>query len=160
MKTGAARSPSRLRVSVTDTRGRPLTGSDTRGLGVWLGRAAPRSARGCVSIAVVSDIEMRRLNRRYRGLDRATDVLSFPGTPLGDLAIARGVAARQAREFGHSLRAELRILALHGLLHLLGYDHEGDRGEMARLEERLRRHAGLPSGLIVRRSPGPRPNPQ
>ena len=104
---------------------------------------------------------MRRLNREFRGKDKVTDVLSFPPGAgpeapgpkpsfLGDLAIARGVAARQARELGNSLQTELRILALHGLLHLLGYDHETDRGEMGRLEEQLRQRAGLPAGLIAR----------
>jgi probable rRNA maturation factor len=86
-------------------------------------------------------------------------VLSFPPDAgasgpsrlfLGDLAIAKGVAARQARQLGHSLQTELRILALHGLLHLLGYDHETDRGEMGRLEDQLRQRAGLPAGLIAR----------
>jgi probable rRNA maturation factor len=85
-------------------------------------------------------------------------VLSFPadadvrathGT-LGDLVIARGVAARQAREAGHALSTELRVLALHGLLHLLGYDHETDDGTMRRVEARLRRKGGLVSGLIER----------
>ena len=69
---------------------------------------------------------------------------------LGDIAIAAGVARRQARAHGHPLRTEVRTLALHGLLHLLGYDHETDRGEMRRLEERLRERAGLGSGLIAR----------
>jgi probable rRNA maturation factor len=136
-----------------------------RGLGVWLVSAGPASARGAVDIALVSDATMRRLNRRYRGIDRTTDVLSFPADdggeshphaagagprPLGDIAIAVGVAARQAREQEHSLRTELRVLALHGLLHLLGYDHEDDDGQMRRAEERLRRRAGLPAGLIAR----------
>lgn len=69
---------------------------------------------------------------------------------LGDIVIARGVAARQARDAGHALATELRILALHGLLHLLGYDHEKDAGEMARVEKRLRRRGGLREGLIER----------
>ena len=95
------------------------------------------------------------MNAQYRDADYATDVLSFPsGTPgvLGDIAIARGVAIRQARAQGHSETIELRILALHGLLHLLGYDHERDRGEMRRIEDRLRLRAGLPAGLISRQS--------
>ncbi len=136
-----------------------------RGLGVWLMAAAPASARGAVDIALVSDVTMRRLNRTYRGIDRPTDVLSFPaddaGTthrhadgagprPLGDIAIAVGLAERQARDQGHGFRTELRVLALHGLLHLLGYDHESDTGQMRRVEERLRRRAGLPAGLIAR----------
>jgi probable rRNA maturation factor len=141
----------RLRVAVTDGHGRPVRLAAARGLASWLAGAAPRRARGTVAVALVTDAEMRRLNTRHRRVRSATDVLSF-GTldDGGNLAIALGVAARQAREFGHSLRAELRILALHGLLHLLGYDHETDRGAMAGIEERLRRRAGLPTGLIVR----------
>jgi len=69
---------------------------------------------------------------------------------LGDIVIARGVARRQARAAGHTETTELRVLALHGLLHLLGYDHEADQGEMARLEKRLRRKGGLREGLIER----------
>ena len=105
---------------------------------------------------------MRRLNREFRRRDKVTDVLSFlpdAGAPkargsnrrfLGDLAIAKGIAARQARQLGHSVQTELRILALHGLLHLMGYDHETDRGQMGRLEDQLRQRAGLPAGLIAR----------
>lgn len=168
--TPAPRAGQRLRVDVSDARGRRLSGPDVSGLGAWLSRAAPSGTRGRVSIALVTDAAMRLLNRQYRGADKATDVLSFladappdarksPRLPavalaqagfLGDLAIARGVAARQARAQGHSTRVEIRVLALHGLLHLLGYDHEADAGEMARLEERLRRRAGVPSGLIGR----------
>ena len=162
--TSTPRAGQRLRVDVSDARGRRLSGPDVSGLGAWLSRAAPSGTRGRVTVALVSDAVMRRLNRQFRGADKATDVLSFPvdgppGLPsvalakegfLGDLAIARGVAARQARAQGHSLRVEIRVLALHGLLHLLGYDHEVDAGEMARLEERLRRRAGVPSGLIGR----------
>jgi probable rRNA maturation factor len=72
------------------------------------------------------------------------------GPFLGDIAIAKGVAARQARAAGHPLGTELRVLALHGLLHLIGYDHERDRGEMSRLEARLRRKGGLKASLIER----------
>jgi len=150
-------------VTVTDGRGRVAPGT---GLERWLPRAAPRSARGSVAIALVGDPTMRAFNRRYRGADYATDVLAFPAaaTPgqagararlepdagLGDIIIATGVARRQARQFGHSPAVELRVLALHGLLHLLGYDHEADDGHMRRVEERLRRRAGLPAGVTAR----------
>ena len=160
-----------LRVSVTDGRGRAVRDG---GLARWLSRVAPRTARGEVALALVSDARMRALNRHYRGRDYATDVLSFaaepdahpsPRTPafakatagkphpaLGDLVIANGVARRQAREAGHSYQTELRVLALHGLLHLLGYDHESpdDDGRMKRAESRLRKKGGLPGGLIER----------
>ncbi|MGE0865354.1 MAG: rRNA maturation RNase YbeY [Vicinamibacterales bacterium] len=129
----------------------------TRGLGAWLQKAAPAAARGDVSIAVVSDRRMRALNRQFRGKDAATDVLSFPATHmpgvssfLGDIVIASGVATRQAREAGHSVGTELKVLALHGLLHLMGYDHDTDGGKMARTEARLRKKAGLREGLIER----------
>jgi len=131
----------------------------TRGLGPWLARVAPRRAAGEVTIALVSDGRMRALNRAFRGVDRATDVLSFPTadvapgaavTTLGEVAIARGLAGRQARAAGHTLGTELRVLALHGLLHLLGFDHESDDGRMARTEARLRRAGRLPAGLIER----------
>lgn len=149
-----------LLVSVTDGRGRAVRDG---GLARWLARVAPTRARGEVAIALVSDARSRTLNRSYRRKDYATDVLSFPAEPeprtaigdrrqLGDLVIATGVAKRQARDAGHSYATELRVLALHGLLHLLGYDHEDpkDRGRMARAEARLRRKGGLPAGLIER----------
>jgi probable rRNA maturation factor len=124
-----------------------------RGLGPWIARVAPAKARGDLSVAIVSDRRMRALNRQFRGKDSVTDVLSFPSEDrgfLGDIVIAAGVAARQARDGGHSVQTELRVLSLHGLLHLLGYDHETDEGQMARTEARLRKKSGLPEGLIER----------
>jgi probable rRNA maturation factor len=117
---------------------------------------APARARGDLTIAVVADARVRALNRRFRHEDRPTDVLSFPADEpdrLGDVVIAAGVARRQARDAGHALATELRVLALHGLLHLLGYDHESDDGRMARVERRLRRRGGLREGLIERGRP-------
>ena len=163
--------PSRLDIDIL-----LAAGIRAPGLAAWLRSVAPVRARGCVTIAVVPDARVRALNRDYRKQDQNTDVLSFPaeGSPegpakagryrrnvgpgfsrastplLGDVVIAAGVARRQAREAGHSLQTELRILALHGLLHLLGYDHEHDDGRMARLERRLRRKGGLREGLIER----------
>ena len=139
--------PRRLQVDVVAPRGR------ASGLARWLESVAPARARGTVAIALVPDAQVRALNRRYRQKNADTDVLSFPAEEprlLGDVVIAEGVAARQARAAGHSLRTELRVLALHGLLHLLGYDHERDAGEMARVEARLRRRGGLREGLIER----------
>jgi probable rRNA maturation factor len=123
------------------------------GLAAWLSSVAPARARGTITVAIVSDARVRALNRKFRKKDKATDVLSFPAEEpgsLGDVLISSGVAARQARVAGHSLATELRVLALHGLLHLLGYDHERDDGQMARLERRLRRVGGLREGLIER----------
>jgi probable rRNA maturation factor len=152
----------RLRVSVVDDDGRPVRAP---ALAAWLAGVAPARARGAVTIALVSDRRVRILNRQYRGVDRATDVLSFPAGDrisvepgrqsrrtvfLGDIVIARGVAARQARAAGHGESTEWRVLALHGLLHLIGYDHEQDEGEMRRAEARLRREGGLGAGLIER----------
>jgi probable rRNA maturation factor len=101
---------------------------------------------------VTGDAELRKLNLQFRGKDYATDVLSFPGAPghLGDLAISSARARAQAREFGHTTEDELRILMLHGVLHLLGLDHETDAGCMARAEKRWRRELRLPHGLIER----------
>ena len=123
-----------------------------RGLGPWLRRIAPRSARGTLTIAILPNARVKALNRKYRGKNAGTDVLSFPGTGtcLGDIAISREIAQKQARLLRHPLRTELRVLALHGLLHLLGYDHESDNGRMALVEARLRRKARLPPGLIAR----------
>lgn len=177
-----------LSVAVVDGQGRAVAAP---GLAAWLGRVAPARARGAVAVAIVSDRRVRTLNRVYRGIDKATDVLSFPaergpgagaktrsstrpartGTKdpgpgtrdrrselehLGDIVIARGVAERQARDAGHAVPTEWRVLALHGLLHLLGYDHESpeDAGRMRRMEARLRREGGLRAGLIEREGRG------
>jgi len=98
--------------------------------------------------------ELRRLNRDFRGQDHATDVLSFPAAQtigfLGDIAISFEHARRQAAEYGHAIGQEIEILMLHGVLHLLGMDHERDRGRMARAENEWRARLGLPQGLIGR----------
>jgi probable rRNA maturation factor len=104
---------------------------------------------------ITGDAELRRLNRDFRGQDYPTDVLSFSavgprGRPLGDIAISLARARAQARAFGHSTEDEIRILMLHGVLHLLGLDHETDSGRMARAEKRWRARLGLPDGLIER----------
>jgi probable rRNA maturation factor len=148
-----------LRVSITDGRGKPARAP---GLAAWLRRVAPSRARGDLAIALVSDARIRALNRQFRRIDKPTDVLAFPPTlpldgsdpseELGDIVISLQTARRQARNASHSLAAELRVLALHGLLHLLGYDHhqQADRIRMRRLEARLRAAGGLRAGLIER----------
>jgi probable rRNA maturation factor len=98
------------------------------------------------TIAFVSAKRIRQLNRQFRGIDQATDVLSFPAEEesyLGDVAISVEIAVAQAEENGLSLEYEIAQLILHGLLHLCGYDHETDNGEMNRLELRLRRSLGI-----------------
>jgi probable rRNA maturation factor len=150
--------PATLAISVCDRNGRPARAP---GLARWLQATAPRRARGTVTVVLTGDAAMRRLNRQWRGVDGATDVLSFPADAdgprlrgqkrhLGDVVIATGVARRQAAREGHGYATELKVLALHGLLHLLGYDHETDAGQMHRLEARLRRKGGLVAGLIER----------
>ena len=168
--------PQRLTIDVVTP-----AGVRVPGLARWLQSVAPARARGAMTVAIVPDARVRALNRQYRRNDSTTDVLSFPAESpaeaahgdrpkryrartdgasgvsriryLGDIVIAVGVARRQAREVGHSLQAEVRVLALHGLLHLLGYDHEHDEGQMARLERRLRLKGGLGEGLIERARP-------
>ena len=150
--------PAPLAISVCDRNGRPARAP---GLARWLSDIAPARARGTITIVLTGDAAMRRLNREWRGVDRATDVLSFPADDdaprvrgrarhLGDIVIATGVARRQAASARHAYGTELKVLALHGLLHLLGYDHETDFGRMRRLELRLRRKGGLIAGLIER----------
>jgi len=157
MRTDTPAPRSRLRVLVSCHTPTPVR---ALGLANWLVEAAPRSARGDVNVALLTDHAIRKLNRAYRDADYATDVLSFPSDAqpfLGDIAIAVGVARRQARDAGHAFATEVRVLALHGLLHLLGYDHDTDAGEMGRVEARLRRQSGLPPGLIERAAaPNPR----
>jgi len=115
--------------------------------------------RRAVSVLITSSRELQALNHRFRGKNKPTDVLSFPAMPelskdfAGDVAISGEIAAQNARRLGHSVGEEIRILALHGLLHLAGYDHERDHGEMERKEAGLRKSLGLPIGLIERSGP-------
>jgi probable rRNA maturation factor len=132
-----------------------------RELSRFLSRAAEATGLpGEVSVLLTGDERVRTLNRDFRGKDRATDVLSFPAAPpfvegghAGDLAISLETAHRQAVEHKHSLEDEVRILMLHGLLHLAGFDHESDAGAMARRERILRKQLNLPHGLIERGGP-------
>ncbi|PYS71289.1 MAG: rRNA maturation RNase YbeY, partial [Acidobacteria bacterium] len=104
------------------------------------------SENSSVTVAFVSDSRIRELNQRFRGIDKATDVLSFPAEEerqLGDIAISIETAARQAKENGLTLNGEIAQLILHGLLHLSGYDHETDNGEMNKEELRLRKKLAL-----------------
>jgi probable rRNA maturation factor len=103
---------------------------------------------------ITTDAELRRLNRDFLKKDYATDVLSFPSKRtlgfIGDIAISFEHARRQAAEYGHTVGTEIEILMLHGVLHLVGMDHEDDRGRMARAENKWRAAFGLPRGLIGR----------
>ena len=112
--------------------------------------------KGQVTVLLTTDAAIARLNKQFRGKNKATDVLSFPAAGLGaegmagDLAISVTTALGQAVEQGHSLSTEIKVLVLHGLLHLAGYDHEADEGQMARRERVLRAKLKLPQGLIER----------
>lgn len=109
--------------------------------------------RGELSIRITSDAEMRELNRRFRRKNKPTDVLSFPADVpdlAGDIAISAKIAGANAAKLGHSLDTELKVLILHGLLHLAGYDHESDDGAMLAEETKLREKLKLPTGLIER----------
>ena len=156
MGDGGTRRPPRLDVSV-------VHGGGVKAIGLksWLQRVAPASARGSVTVALVADARVRALNRQYRKKDAPTDVLSFPAVSgsgpaspgrqngrrvpgvLGDIAIAPETARRYARNHGRTLDNELRVLMLHGVLHLMGYDHESDHGRMNRMEQKLRRRLGI-----------------
>jgi probable rRNA maturation factor len=127
-----------------------------------LARFAGRAQRaaglaGEVNILLTGDAEMQRLNRQFRGKNSPTDVLSFPAelpSEGGDIAISLAMARAQAAEEGHDLLTEIKILILHGMLHLAGHDHERDRGEMRHLEQRLRAELHLGGGLIERAERG------
>jgi len=139
-------------------------GLSKAGLARFVNRArAAMGIEGEVHVLLAGDATLRRLNRTFRGKNKATDVLSFPAGDAGDgngvgvagdLAISLEMAARQAARFGHSLRDEVRVLLLHGVLHLAGFDHETDAGEMTAREAELRRELGLETGLIARLSGG------
>ena len=105
---------------------------------------------GEVDVLISGSERLRRLNRRFRRKNKPTDVLSFPRPSGGDIAISAQIARDNARLYGHSLADELKILVLHGMLHLAGYDHETDNGRMARVEARLRSQLKLPASLIDR----------
>ncbi|HKD45064.1 MAG TPA: rRNA maturation RNase YbeY [Candidatus Angelobacter sp.] len=111
---------------------------------------------GPVDILIAGNGRLQELNRRFRGKNAPTDVLSFPRTSGGDIAISAEIARQNAGLYGNSQLAELKILILHGMLHLAGHDHEGDGGRMARLEARLRAQLKLPCSLISR-AQGTRP---
>lgn len=141
---------------------KPVPGLNEGSLDRFVARAK-RAARlrGAVTVLVTTSSELRRLNHRFRGKDKPTDVLSFPaemmsrGRFAGDVAISADIAAKNARRLGHSPAEEVKVLALHGLLHLAGYDHEADNGAMAKREGRLRKQLGLPEALIERNQSEP-----
>jgi probable rRNA maturation factor len=119
-----------------------------------------------VNVLITSSSEMRSLNQRFRGADKATDVLSFPAPRsecstarrvAGEVAISADIARDNAVRLGHSVADEVKILVLHGILHLAGFDHERDNGEMARKESRLRLQLKLEGGLIERTQVRARP---
>lgn len=129
-------------------RGRKVAAQPLRRFLARLGREVPPRRESTLGVCLVSDAQMRSAQRAFRGLDRTTDVLSFPddGAPgpdgrrhLGDILVSVPAAERQAREAGHAFGRELRLLLLHGYLHLLGYDHEDDGGLMLRYQRRLER---------------------
>ena len=112
---------------------------------------------GDVELVFVNDDEMRKINREHRGIDKATDVLSFPyeqvsGGLMGSVVISTDTASRVAGELGHSIECEIALLFLHGVLHILGYDHEIDDGQMRDKEKEVIEHFSLPDSLIIRNS--------
>lgn len=115
-------------------------------------RKAQKFARvkGEIAVLITSRRKVQELNRRFRQKDKPTDVLSFPAATGGDIAICAEIARQNARLLGHSLSDEVKVLMLHGMLHLAGYDHETDSGEMAAVEVRLRSRLKLPISLIER----------
>jgi probable rRNA maturation factor len=112
--------------------------------------------KGTVNVLITTSAEMKSLNRQFRANDKPTDVLSFPAESdstkqfAGEIAISAEIATKNAHDLGHSPAEEIKILVLHGILHLRGYDHEADNGTMARREKRLRAELRLPLGLIER----------
>jgi probable rRNA maturation factor len=152
--------------SVASEPGKNLRIPSKRTLGRYLnGAQTAIGLLGQVTVLLTTDATIRDLNQRFRRKDEATDVLSFPAKSLqntksaervaGDVAISVERARKQAADQGHALGVELRILMLHGLLHLAGYDHETDAGRMQRRERQLRAKLGMPQGLIERASAKP-----
>jgi probable rRNA maturation factor len=136
-----------------------IEGVSERALELFVGKARRAvGLQGAVDVFVTSNERMRQMNRQFRGKDKTTDVLSFPAGTVpwsriaGEVAISRAIAVENGRIFGHGSLIELKVLVLHGVLHLAGYDHESDEGEMAHKEQELRRDLRLPDGLIERAS--------
>ncbi|HEX9112456.1 MAG TPA: rRNA maturation RNase YbeY [Terriglobales bacterium] len=147
---------------------KPVAGLTKLALTRFIARARRAAGlRGTVNVLLTTNAEMKSLNRRFRGKNKATDVLSFPPAPdankefAGDIAISAEIATQNVRDLGHDSAVEVKILTLHGILHLSGYDHERDHGQMARREQQLRRELRLPVGLIERAdTPAPGRTPQ
>ncbi len=143
-----------------------VTGLSTSSLHRFVLRARKAARmKGTVNVLVTSSSVMRSLNLRFRGKNKPTDVLSFPsetslnGTRsrspfMGEIAVSADIALDNARRLGHSAPVEVKVLVLHGILHLAGFDHERDNGKMARKEAALRRALKLPSSLTERHEPG------
>jgi probable rRNA maturation factor len=143
-----------------------VVGLSASALGNFVSRARRAiGLRGSVNVLITSSAAMRSLNSRFRGKDKATDVLSFPSESgasrngkkpglAGEVAISADIASRNAARMGHSAALEVKVLVLHGILHLAGFDHERDNGQMARKEAKLRRALRLPTALIERGDPG------
>ena len=130
---------------------KPFAGVSEADLKRFAGRAQKLAGvAGEVAVLITDSRRVRSLNRRFRRKDKATDVLSFPREAGGDIAISAQIAARNAQRYGHEFSGELKILMLHGMLHLAGYDHESDQGQMAARELELRRKLKLPGSLIDR----------
>jgi probable rRNA maturation factor len=139
-----------------------VAGLDEDALGRFVLRARKAlGLRGQVNVLVTSSAAVRSLNQQFRSQNKATDVLSFPATSstfdsrtgpklAGEVAISADIARRNAFRLGHPPVQEIKVLALHGILHLAGFDHERDNGQMARKEAELRRALGLPAALIER----------
>jgi probable rRNA maturation factor len=146
---------------------KPVSGLTTLALTRFLVRARrAASLRGSVNVLVTTNVEMKSLNRRFRAQNTPTDVLSFPAASdskqgfAGDIAISAEIAIQNARHLGHDPADEVKILTLHGILHLCGYDHERDHGQMAGREQKLRRELNLPIGLIERAATAPGHTPE
>ena len=151
-----------------------VAGVSERGLERFVLRARRAAGvQGRVNVLVTGSAAVRSLNRGFRSHDKATDVLSFPSalpaagshacsSLAGEIAISADIAVQNAMRLGHSVAEEIKILTLHGMLHLAGFDHERDNGQMARKEEKLRRALRLPAALIERagRAQEPRVQPR
>jgi len=145
-----------MKMSPTVVLSRRIPGLSERALSNFVVNACRVAGlKGAPTLLVTNSRRMRQLNAQFRGKDYATDVLSFPSPTFvegfsGGIAVSADIAARNAHSFGHSVADEVKILVLHGVLHLAGYDHESDNGQMAEKELRLRRKLGLPAALIER----------